>query len=69
MLIHVTIEYEVVSLYSSRKYTKKIFIIKKITVMDLFSSMNFESNTSQQTISISVAIQTHIAIFYILIML
>ena len=37
MLIHVTIEYEVVSLYSS---------------MDLFSSMNFESNTSQQTISI-----------------
>ena len=31
--------------------------------MDLFSSMNFESNTSQQTISISVAIQTHIAIF------
>jgi len=37
--------------------------------MDLFSSMNFESNTSQQTISIWVAIQTHIAIFYILIML
>ena len=48
---------------------KKIFIIKKITLMDLFSSMNFESNTSQQTIYISVAIQAHIAIFYILIML
>ena len=50
------------------KHEENIYY-KKITVMDLFSSMNFVSNTSQQTISISVAIQTHIAIFYIIIML